>query len=542
MVGLALGLGLMIALFPGQGVAATTATNLAPLATVTASSQNTGTGQVAAKAVDGVVAGWPGDYTKEWATVGGGAGSWLKLGWTSSASVSTIVLYDRPNLDDQITAATITFSDGSTLSTGTLPNNGSAQTVTFATKTITWFKLTVNSVSGTTHNIGLAEIEVWGVASAAGTPPTTSTTVAPITTTTQQATTTTSAATSTTTQSRRQTTTTQPATTTSTSSSTTTSTTLPSTTTTTQTTTTTTQTTTKTTTPAAFDLQAAINACPVGGTVTVPAGTFTCSSTITLKNGVSLQGAGVDQTVLYMPSKSTDTGFLVGKGVSNVAVRDLTLTSPAASGYVYALWFSRYSGVTIERVKVTNCMYALKADTQGTNLTVRDFTCLACGMNYISNLTTGLFERLDLEVLTNQVTSSTSHALYLEGNNHGLVFNTVKARGGSGWTVQLYQESTDSDSVTFNGLDVTGWPIVISYGFSNVTINNLTAVAQSGPVIEFYGGSNVSVTGFTASGGSSLTGWEYNQPSGVTFANGTYTGSALGSIPGAAWTNVSLAR
>ena len=53
-------------------------TRLAMLATATASSQNTATGQTAAKAIDGVVDGYqgtPGDYTKEWATVGGGAGS-----------------------------------------------------------------------------------------------------------------------------------------------------------------------------------------------------------------------------------------------------------------------------------------------------------------------------------------------------------------------------------------------------------------------------------------------------------------------------------
>ena len=42
--------------------ASLTYTNIAPLAAVTASSQNTQTGQTAAKAVDGVITGWPGDY------------------------------------------------------------------------------------------------------------------------------------------------------------------------------------------------------------------------------------------------------------------------------------------------------------------------------------------------------------------------------------------------------------------------------------------------------------------------------------------------
>ena len=138
-------------------------TNLAGTATVTASSQNTADGQTAAKAVDGVIDGYPGDYTKEWATVGGGAGSWLKLTWSSPVTLSSIVLYDRPNLDDQITSATITFSDGTTIPVGALPNNGTAYTLNFAAKTTTSVLLTINTVSASTQNIGLSEIQTWGI-------------------------------------------------------------------------------------------------------------------------------------------------------------------------------------------------------------------------------------------------------------------------------------------------------------------------------------------------------------------------------------------
>jgi hypothetical protein len=135
--------------------------NVASLATVTASSQTTSTGQLAIKAVDGIISGYPGDYTKEWATNGGKAGSWLKLVWATPQTVSKIVLYDRPNLNDQITAATIKFSDGTTLTTGALNNDGTALTITFAAKTITSIELDVTSVKSTTANIGLSEIEVW---------------------------------------------------------------------------------------------------------------------------------------------------------------------------------------------------------------------------------------------------------------------------------------------------------------------------------------------------------------------------------------------
>ena len=105
--------------------------NIAPSATVTASSESAQTGQTAAKAVDGVIDGCPGDYTKEWATLGQGAGAWLKLTWSSNYVVDKVVLYDRPNGNDQILSATLSFSDGSTVQVGALNNSGAGVEVDF---------------------------------------------------------------------------------------------------------------------------------------------------------------------------------------------------------------------------------------------------------------------------------------------------------------------------------------------------------------------------------------------------------------------------
>jgi hypothetical protein len=135
--------------------------DLALSATATASSQNTSTGQTAAKAIDGVAGGYPGDYTVEWATAGGGAGSWLKLTWSSPQTFDTIVLHDRPNLSDQITAGTIQFSDGSAITVPALANDGSATTLTFPAKTVTSLQLNITAVSASTQNIGLSEIQVY---------------------------------------------------------------------------------------------------------------------------------------------------------------------------------------------------------------------------------------------------------------------------------------------------------------------------------------------------------------------------------------------
>jgi len=93
---------------------------------------------------------------------GGGAGSRLKLTWSSAQTLSQVVLFDRPNLNDQITAATLTWSDGTVVQVGTLPNNGSALTITLPKPvTTTSLLLSITRVSSTTLNIGLSEIQTW---------------------------------------------------------------------------------------------------------------------------------------------------------------------------------------------------------------------------------------------------------------------------------------------------------------------------------------------------------------------------------------------
>jgi hypothetical protein len=139
-----------------------TSQNIAPLAVVTASSEAAQYGQLAIKAVDGVVDGYPGDYTREWSTVGEKAGAWLNLSWSSPYMVDHVVLYDRPNTNDQILLATLIFSDGSTIQVGPLVNGGAGLTATFTPKSTTSLRMRVDQVSSTTQNIGLSEIQVFG--------------------------------------------------------------------------------------------------------------------------------------------------------------------------------------------------------------------------------------------------------------------------------------------------------------------------------------------------------------------------------------------
>jgi len=142
-----------------------------PGVTVTASSQDTWTGQIADKAIDGFAVGFPSAYTKEWATVGGRVGSWIQLEFPAPTPINGVVLADRPNHSDQVTGGTLLFSDGSTVPTGSLANNGSPLTLSFPVRTTTSVRLTIASVSASTKNVGLAEIETYANMPAGNQPP-----------------------------------------------------------------------------------------------------------------------------------------------------------------------------------------------------------------------------------------------------------------------------------------------------------------------------------------------------------------------------------
>jgi LmbE family N-acetylglucosaminyl deacetylase len=145
------------------------AVNVAGSASVSASSEKTADGQTAAKAVDGLIGGYPGVATQEWATSGQTTGAWLLLSWGAAQTLDHVTIYDRPNTDDDITSGTLTFSDGSSVAFGALPDDGaSGLTVTFSARATTSLKLTVTGVSATTQNVGLSELQAYAAPSTGG--------------------------------------------------------------------------------------------------------------------------------------------------------------------------------------------------------------------------------------------------------------------------------------------------------------------------------------------------------------------------------------
>jgi hypothetical protein len=134
--------------------------NIARNAEVTVSS--THTDYSANGAVDGVVGGYPDQIEHEWASRGERDTAMIRLSWSTPQTIDCVQLFDRPNDLDQVTSGMLIFSDGSTISTGALPDNArQGLDISFAPKTVQWLIFAVNRTKPGTLNIGLSEIAVF---------------------------------------------------------------------------------------------------------------------------------------------------------------------------------------------------------------------------------------------------------------------------------------------------------------------------------------------------------------------------------------------
>jgi hypothetical protein len=110
----------------------------------------------AEKAIDGITQQ---GGTGEWASLQE-LTPWLKLDWSTPQTISAVKIFDRVNLTDWARAGTLTFSDGSTVQVGGIPNDGAPLLVTFPPRQVTWIKFQVTDGTGSS-NVGLSELEVY---------------------------------------------------------------------------------------------------------------------------------------------------------------------------------------------------------------------------------------------------------------------------------------------------------------------------------------------------------------------------------------------
>ena len=133
--------------------------DIAPAATLSVSSIEDGYGMDGA--IDNVLSGYPRDKGAEWSSQQK-EGATLRLTWKTPQKIGRIALYDRPNANDNMTRSLLTFSDGTTIEVGALPNDGDTPyEVRFPPKTVEWVEWKAVTVSGETEHAGLSEIAVF---------------------------------------------------------------------------------------------------------------------------------------------------------------------------------------------------------------------------------------------------------------------------------------------------------------------------------------------------------------------------------------------
>lgn len=132
--------------------------NQAITAQATASSERVLGG--AMRAIDGVVDGAGNDPSKEWVSAGQGVGAWIQLSWPGPVKLGQVNLFDRPDTSENVMAGLLTFSDGSSVAVGALPDNGRELPIAFPPRTVTWVRFSVTAYDGVAA--GLAEFQALG--------------------------------------------------------------------------------------------------------------------------------------------------------------------------------------------------------------------------------------------------------------------------------------------------------------------------------------------------------------------------------------------
>ena len=82
---------------------------------------------------------------------------WIQLDWPKPVTIGGVRLFDRPNSDDWTQTGTLTLSDGTRIDVAGVPDDGSAKTVSFDAKAVSWVRFQVTGGKGS--NRGLSEIE-----------------------------------------------------------------------------------------------------------------------------------------------------------------------------------------------------------------------------------------------------------------------------------------------------------------------------------------------------------------------------------------------
>ncbi|MBN1461142.1 MAG: S-layer homology domain-containing protein [Armatimonadetes bacterium] len=294
-------------------------------------------------------------------------------------------------------------------------------------------------------------------------------------------------------------------------------------------------------------IQAAIDARPAGGTVFLPAGTYLTTSGLRLRSGVSIRGAGEEDTAVTMPSRSSVGFIMSGGGLSDVSISNLTLKAEGYTSNVGGIMMTgaRDCAASFLRLEGLFCGIKLGSGDVGSGWVIRDIIARDCKSPlYISHVEDSTFTRLDLQAVRADVKN---HVVYIERESHRLTFSDCVLAGGAGYCLHLYLEGGSSSDIAFTGLTLDASDgrrsLYVGGRFSKVRFNDMVIkepLDDGAACILWGSASDVVLDGLDAAGGSRLQSVETGTPSGCIIRNGVYRGEAIGTVAGVTVTNVTL--
>ena len=231
------------------------------------------------------------------------------------------------------------------------------------------------------------------------------------------------------------------------------------------------------------DIQAAINAAPAGGTVTIPAGTFTGSLKISGKSGLTLQGQGAG-TVLQSPGRDEILGVANSTGITlrNFAVKgDYSVTGQRGVSFN-----GGNSNVLVEDLTVRDVGFSgIYSNGTLSDAVFRRLTVTHSGDFgiHIQAASTGLISRIVIEDSDTSVFASRKypgHGIYIKRANNVTIRRSSASRvaklsgnGSGGYQITQSTNVVIEDSVAYDNaesgfiLDGSGATFLRSSGWNN---------------------------------------------------------------------------
>ena len=251
------------------------------------------------------------------------------------------------------------------------------------------------------------------------------------------------------------------------------------------------------------NLQTAINSLPVGGgKISIGAGSYTLSNSITLKSGTILDFSS--SSSLYFRGDSIPV--FKGTGISNVEIIGGTITTELAGAKAFA--FTSSSGIKVTATKITtvpginsNAFYCLdctnvhvsgiKANSASRLVDIKTSSGLTDGKSSDIWIENGIFDNSAIEgikvnhstnvhIIGNTVTHTYENGIDIGWNNDSEVRDNKLTDTGMTAAAAIHTDSANGADILNNYIDTTGQTSIPVYRASNINVIGNTILNAGG--------------------------------------------------------------